>query len=224
MATTTVSRWPALEQDGAGRPPGSGGRGGNGGDDPGAGEPERDPRPLDNSRLAMLCVLIVSSMLFAALIGAFLVLKTASRTWPPAGSPPLPGLLRWSTLVLLASSVTLALAHGALHRARLAWMRPALALTSGLGLAFLVLQGMSWLKLVRLGLLPRTNNFGGQFYLISGAHGLHAVVGVGLLLWVTAGAWRAGAARLLRRRLALTAMLWHFLDAVWLALYFGVLR
>ena len=63
--------------------------------------------PLSNTRIAMVVVIAGESMLFAGLIGMYLVFRL-SRPWPPADLPRLPlGLTFLNTLVLFASLVYL---------------------------------------------------------------------------------------------------------------------
>lgn len=194
-----------------------GGDGGGGGDGPapGSGEP-----PISNAHFAVILLMIASTMLFAALVGGFIVLRSGQAHWPPEGTPPFPRLLDLSTAVILASSVTLGLSHYMLARGRQPLFRSLLAATLVLGIAFLALQFASWMQLRAEGALPGTNNFLGKFYLLSWAHGLHALAGLVVLAVVTARAYRD--AYRPRRRLGvdLASMFWHFVDLVWVALFF----
>ena len=216
---TSVSRLPPTEPSGPIIPTNGHGGDGGGGGGGGAG---RGPQPVNNSRLGMLCALIGSSMLFSALIGAFIVLKHAAQQWPPEGSPPLPGLLGVSTAVLVASSLTMVVAHIAQRKQTRGASRNWMLWTTALGLGFLVLQGLAWKQLMDQGMMPRSSNFAGEFYIVTAAHAIHALVGVWLLVWMTLSVSRKPLATL-NNRMDVAAMLWHFLGLVWLTLYFAVL-
>src|SRR3989304_5525092 len=56
----------------------------------GRGEGGRGQSAVSNARLGMLIFLGAEAMFFAGLIGAFLVFRFGSATWPPPGQPYLP--------------------------------------------------------------------------------------------------------------------------------------
>ena len=66
--------------------------------------PPADAPPVSNTRLAMIVLITGESMLFAGLIGMYLVFRLSARTWPPPDQPRLPlGLTTLNSAVLLAS-------------------------------------------------------------------------------------------------------------------------
>src|SRR5207302_6067335 len=99
---------------------------------------EAAPPPVSNTRLAMLVVIGAESMLFAGLIGAFLVFRLAAREWPPATLPRLPlAMTAVNTVVLFASLVPLTNALRAIRRDDRTRLVRAIALTAVLGAVFL---------------------------------------------------------------------------------------
>jgi cytochrome c oxidase subunit 3 len=186
-------------------------------------------------------------MVFVSFTSAYLVRQglptldprtdTLVHDWIPV---PLPGLLLVNTGVLLASSVTMALARR--QAAREAALRPLasaenrpkdrplrtspspghsdgiswLALTVVLGLTFLAGQWIAWRELAAGGFYVTTSPSSSFVYLLTGMHGLHVLGGVLALL-------AAGAASLLRRpvvsRLIIvdaTSWYWHFMALLWI--------
>src|SRR5262249_61600541 len=118
---------------------------GGGGDDGDHGEDGGAPDgasalPLSNGRLAMMLALIASTMLFSGLIGAFIVLRGSSPVWPPPGSPPMPSGLWINTVLVVASSVLLVIAHVAQRRGAARTMALTLIAAALAASAFLVLQ------------------------------------------------------------------------------------
>lgn len=147
--------------------------------------PLRSHQPLiPSSILGMSLLLGTEMMLFAAFISAYLVNKAnASFTWPPPGQPRLPiETTALNTLILLVSAVTLGIAYRALKRRQN--MEKWVWLTMLLGSSFVLLQGVEWVRLIQFGLSATSNLYGAFFYLIIGAHALHAVVGLFLLGWI----------------------------------------
>jgi heme/copper-type cytochrome/quinol oxidase subunit 3 len=122
-----------------------------------------------------------------------------------------------NSLILLASGGLLALAGRAFAGPGDARRGRRLFLASlALGVAFVLLQGSEWARLIRFGLTMRSSTFGSFFYLIVGAHALHAVAALAAL----GHAYR----RLGRGGLPLPAfwaisLFWYFVVAIWPVLY-----
>ena len=53
-----------------------------------------------------------------------------------------------------------------------------LALAIALGTVFVSVQGYEWVQLISFGLTITSSTYGGVFYLIIGAHGLHVIGGL----------------------------------------------
>ena len=115
------------------------------------------------------------------------------------------------SVLLFASSGTVGLATA--RRSRL-W----LALTALLGAAFLAGQGLEYARLLGAGLRPGSELFGTTFFTLTGLHAVHVLVGLVLLVTLLA----ASAARPRRVGHAAwegIALYWHFVDAVWVAVF-----
>jgi cytochrome c oxidase subunit III len=181
---------------------------------------EADPPVVSNTRLAMLVVIAAESMLFAGLIGMFLVFRLSAREWPPATLPRLPlAMTSLNTVVLFASLVPLTHALRAVRRANRERLVRAIALTAGLGVLFLAVQGAEWVRLVHHGLTLGSGTYGATFYVLIGCHGVHVLVAVVWLAVVAALAHR-GAFRPARHAgLEMCAMYWYFVCALWAVLF-----
>ena len=95
-----------------------------------------------------------------------------------------------------------------------------LGLTVGLGAAFLGLTALEWHELiVGHGLTIATNLFGTTFYSLVGFHAAHVAAGL-LVLSLVLGLGAAGHVRPEHAwRLDLVSWYWHFVDAVWIAVF-----
>ena len=175
------------------------------------------------SFVGMVMALASWTMLFGSLFFAYAILRLRADSWPPDGLEALPRLLPLlNTLVLLASSVLLhrgvrpeADAHfGALLRA--------LKGTLALGSLFLVLQLAVWIPLWRSGFRIDSGVYGSIFYGLTVFHALHVLAGLVALLVLVPGArkgrYRSGRQSAVR----LSAMFWHFVDAVWVVMFVAV--
>lgn len=140
-----------------------------------------------NARFAIILVILVECMVFAGLLSAYMVFKFNNlATWPPEGLPKYPAertLL--NTALLLLSGVTMYLFKARLSDPlRLVGCTPFILIDSTLilGLAFLVLQGYEWARLISHGLTLSSSIYGGIFYVIIGFHAIHVLCAVIWLL------------------------------------------
>lgn len=192
-------------------PPHNGGRDFPGGGDDGKGEP-----PLPVEQLGMGLFLAAVTMLFIGLTSAYLVRRGGSD-WQAIRLPP---LLWFNTSVLLLSSGTMYWAQRAIRRDQLRTLRRWLAGTMGLGLLFLLGQWRAWRQLATQGIYLSTNPSSSFFYVLTGAHALHLLGGLLLLLYVLVQAWRGLYSARRRIPVEVCGMYWHFLDGLWLYLFF----
>jgi cytochrome c oxidase subunit 3 len=167
-----------------------------------------------------MAVLLASlTMLFAAGVVGYLVIRARAEAWPPPGVPSLPGGLWLSTVLILLSSATLHWAvDGIRHDDRRA-LRMGLTATAVLGLAFLASQTLSWFALVAAEGRPQANLYAFTFFVLTVLHALHVVGGLVPLGLVTARAWRGAYTRERHAGVEYTAIYWHYLGGVWLVLF-----
>jgi len=158
------------------------------------------------------------SMTFAALTSALIVRKGSSMDWRHF---ELPSILYLNTAVLLASSVTLEVARrrvaafmGGL-RTQVAHPARWLYMSLGLGLLFVAGQYMAWQQLSGQGLYLATNPSSSFFYVLTAAHALHVLGGLGGL---TLAIHRLRKSALKRSTLDIVSRYWHFMDVLWIYL------
>jgi cytochrome c oxidase subunit 3 len=156
------------------------------------------------------------TMLFAAFTSAYVVRRSGSD-WRHVD---LPSILWINTAILAASSVAVEIANRAGLRRRWRNASIALGVAVALGLAFLAGQLLAWRDLVRAGVYLPSNPHSSFFFMMTGAHGVHVVAALVVLLWglaVTRAAARDPIAWLAKIELCRT--FWHYLGVVWLALF-----
>ncbi len=187
-----------------------------------SGGDERQRSFISNGLLAILMVIGTETMLFAGLIGSFLVFRLSAPFWPPPALPHLPIVVTWvNTFVLLASAATISLAVRAAHQNRRRLLRRWIAVTGTLGVTFLAVQGSEWARLVAHGLRLSSGSYGGTFYVLIGCHGLHVTAGVIWLVCVAVLAWRGRYNARNAAGVELCAVYWYFVCAIW-PLLFGL--
>ena len=179
-----------------------------------------DTPPVSNTRLAMIVLITGESMLFAGLIGMYLVFRLAARTWPPPDQPRLPlGLTTLNSAVLLVSAFPLAGALGAIRRGEAGRVARRVELTALLGTVFLAIQGAEWARLVRHGLTLGSGTYGGSFYVLIGCHALHVLAAVAWLAVVAVLARRRGFTRARHAALEMCTLYWYFVCGLWVVLF-----
>ncbi|MBO9514365.1 MAG: bb3-type cytochrome oxidase subunit III [Variovorax sp.] len=129
----------------------------------------------------------------------------------------LPWQLWLSSSLLVAGSATLQRASAAARRMDVG-RAGGLLMAGGLcALAFLGAQLWAWAALWSAQVVPASHPAGSFFYLLTAMHGLHVAGGLIAWGWVARGFRRDPAGG--GWRIALCARYWHFMLAVWLALF-----
>jgi len=133
------------------------------------------------------------------------------------GAWPLPTI---NTLILLSSGVTITIAHHALkaqERGRLVLFMWATVL---LGTAFIGLQAYEYVHAwTDLNLQLETGVYGSTFFLLTGFHGMHVLLGSIMLIVITLRCMKGHFQPDNHFGFEAVAWYWHFVDVVWLGLY-----
>lgn len=181
-----------------------------------------DSRPLSNAKLAVLILLGAETMLFVGLIGAFLVFRMGSVTWPPLAHAEinLPRLITGiNTVLLIISGYTIFQALRAIQKNRIKQLRNMLIFTGVLGLLFLGIQGSEWIQLIGKGLTLQSGIYGGIFYVLIGCHAVHVI---GAVIWLAIVTGKAIALKYSHTHyigVETCTIYWIYVVALWPILY-----
>jgi heme/copper-type cytochrome/quinol oxidase subunit 3 len=180
---------------------------------------ERVP-PIPSTRIAMVALMTSELMLFAGLVGMYLVVRLSGTVWPPADQPRLPiAVTALNTLVLFGSLVPMTRAMRAIVRDDRARAASALALTTALGAVFLAVQGFEWIRLVGHGLTLASSQYGASFYVLIGCHAMHVLAAVLWLAIVTVLARRGRFSARHHAGLEMCGIYWFFVAGLWAFLF-----
>lgn len=158
----------------------------------------------------------VATSLFSLFLVAYLMRMSAADGVAIA----LPWQAWLATGLLVCASLLLQRARGAARGAHRAPARRLLQAGGACALGFLAAQLWAWQALLAAQVSPVGNPAASFFFLLTAMHGLHVAGGVAAWAWTlralapatqNAAAWAW--------RVALLARYWHFLLAVWLALF-----
>jgi len=200
-------------------PPAHGGGGDNG---PGDGSFDYGRR-LRRARLGLLLALSSISILFVTMTVVFMLL--------PFELPV--RLLLLNTFVLLASSITIEFARRSLAREMvLEPVRsipgitldrergiPWLGITIAFGLLFLLGQWAAWRALQGRGFHMFTGVPSPFFYILTGAHAIHLIVGLLVLSYAGVISWWHRNIQQRRIVIETAAWYWHFMGALWVYVF-----
>ena len=139
-------------------------------------------------------------------------------TWPPAGITPINpfSIPLLNTGVLLASGVTVTYAHHALIEGSRRDAEWALFLTICLGVYFTALQ-LEEYHCATFTIADRV--YGSVFFVATGFHGLHVIIGTTFLAVCLARTMRHHFSTGHHFGFEAAAWYWHFVDVVWVFLY-----
>jgi cytochrome c oxidase subunit 3 len=184
------------------------------------------------SSLGMWAFLLTEIMFFGGLFVGYTVYRTAYPMGFIAGSQHLDVLLGTiNTAVLISSSLTMALSVHAAQMGHRQLLTRFLLLTMLLGLVFLGIKGYEYWHKYHESLVPGIRfTYAGPYpsqvqlflvfyFLMTGLHALHMVIGLGLLTILAVLAWRGVFSAAYSTPVEIIGLYWHFVDIVWIFLY-----
>lgn len=181
------------------------------------------------SKLGMWLFLVTETLLFGGLFIAYAYMRAKYPVeFHHAGNELNATLGVANTLVLLTSSLCVALAIVAIQRGEELRSRMLVLGTLTLGLVFLVVKGFEWSVKIRHGLypdsllittLPRGERiFFGLYFSITGLHGLHVLAGMAVLAVMLAKMLRGRIRPDNYAALENGGLYWHLVDVIWIFL------
>ena len=123
-----------------------------------------------------------------------------------------------NTIVLICSSLTVALGIAAIRRGRQRLLRVYLALTILLAATFLVVKYFEYMEDFTKGLFPSTDIFFSLYFMMTGLHAVHVTAGVMALTVMLVLAFRGTFSEKYHTPVEVTGLYWHFVDLVWIYL------
>jgi cytochrome c oxidase subunit 3 len=193
-------------------------------------------------RWGMVWFIFSEVMFFAGFFGALFyarnlalpMLADAQLLWPgftaawPSAGPGQAGALTpvdaWgipalNTLILLSSGATVTWAHWGLQQGRQGQLKIGLALTVALGIVFIGLQIHEYAEAA---FTIRDGIFGATFYMLTGFHGFHVILGTVMLIVILLRALAGHFTPDRHFAFEAVAWYWHFVDVIWLLLFIFV--
>ena len=144
-----------------------------------------------------------------------------SGVWPPTGVELFDPfhLPLFNTLLLLTSGTTVTWAHHALLEGDREGLKWGLVLTVLLGVVFTCVQAIEYSE---AGFAFSHNMYGATFFMATGLHGFHVLIGTIFLLVCLIRALRGDFTPERHLGFEFAAWYWHFVDVVWLFLFASI--
>lgn len=172
-------------------------------------------RKIHPYKFNMWLVLAGIVMFFAAFTSAYIVMHQRNA-WE---SFSMPHVFWLSTVVILASSLTMYLALKRFKAHRMGAYKQLMTITAILGLVFLAAQLAGFGQMYKDGFTLSWNISAGFLYVIIGAHMVHVLGGVIALFVMFFRAYRRKVRTYDPVPVEVVSTYWHFVDGLWIYLY-----
>ncbi|GAB4315835.1 MAG: cytochrome c oxidase subunit 3 family protein [Candidatus Zixiibacteriota bacterium] len=186
----------------------------------------------ESAKLGMWVFLLTEVLLFGGLFLAYAVY----RAWYPdmfynAHLELDVWLGGTNTIVLITSSLTMALAIRSVQLNKSKQGAALLVMTLLLAATFLVIKYFEYSHKIHLGQLPgkyytytglegtNPHIFFSLYFMMTGLHGLHVLVGMGLITWVLIRTLRGTFSSAYYTPVEMTGLYWHLVDLIWIFLF-----
>ncbi len=187
---------------------------------------------FSSAKLGMWLFLFTEIMFFGGLFVAYIVY----RAWNPElftlAATQLDTVLgAVNTVVLIGSSLTVALAIRAAQFDKQKQIINYLLITIFLATVFLVIKYFEYTHKFDMGILPgamytfegidhpKANVFFSIYYMMTGLHGIHVVIGIGLMVWLVLKAMKGAYTSSYYTPVEITGLYWHLVDIIWIFLF-----
>ncbi|MCG2588969.1 cytochrome c oxidase subunit 3 family protein [Rhodohalobacter sulfatireducens] len=187
---------------------------------------------FESAKLGMWIFLATEILFFGGLFAAYIVY----RSWYPElyiqASTELNTF--WGAIntgVLIGSSLTVAMAIRSAQLNQIKGLIYNLYITIALAFVFMVIKYFEYTHKFHLGIYPgeyytfegiaheKANIFFSIYYMMTGVHGLHVLIGIGLMIWLVfkakKGAFHSG----YYTPVEITGLYWHLVDIIWIFLF-----
>ena len=137
-----------------------------------------------------------------------------------------------NTAVLITSSLTMALAVRASQTGERKLLTAFLVATMALGLVFLGIKAIEYAAKFTEHHVPgpsfhfeeealsrHAQIFFSLYFVMTGVHALHMVIGVGIMTWMLVWAWNGTITKEYASPIEISGLYWHFVDIVWIFLF-----
>jgi len=190
-------------------------------------------------RLGMWMFLATEVLFFSGLFGSYTVYRMLYPNEFEVASFKLNRIFATvNTVLLVTSSLTMTFAIRSAKLGDRTWLIRYLLITAALGAGFMVVKGFEYAQDFDEGLLPgkyfsatlkgeltekgfdtgKVQLFLCFYYIMTGIHGIHLIIGIGCVLWLALEASQGNIPPENYSTVDVVSLYWHLVDAIWLFL------
>lgn len=187
---------------------------------------------FDTAKMGMWVFLVNEILFFGGLFCAYIVF----RAWYPglftAAAQELDTMMgAINTVVLIGSSLSVAMAIRSVQINNIKGLRINLLITIALACVFMVIKAFEYSHKFELGIFPGSYYtyegiehthapvFFSIYYMLTGVHALHVLIGIGLIYWIYRRATNGEFNSEYYTPVEITGLYWHLVDLIWIFLF-----
>lgn len=187
---------------------------------------------FDTAKMGMWVFLVNEILFFGGLFCAYIIY----RAWYPElfTEAALELNTFWgavNTVVLIGSSLTVAMAIRSVQKDQIKGLKINLLITIALAVVFMVIKAFEYAHKFELGIFPgeyytyeglehaHSAIFFSIYYMLTGVHALHVIIGIGLIYWIYLRAKKGEFSSEYYTPVEITGLYWHLVDLIWIFLF-----
>jgi len=175
---------------------------------------------FESAKLGVWTFLATEVLLFGALFTAYIIFRLKYPDLFRVEHAKLDRVLGGvNTVVLITSSFTVVLGLDAIKREKARLLEACFGATILLAAIFLCVKYVEYAAKFHHGLYPGTNLFFSLYFMMTGLHGIHVLLGMGLLSYVIVLSRRGRLSAGYYTPAEMSGLYWHFVDLVWIYLF-----
>ena len=175
---------------------------------------------FESAKLGVWTFLATEVLLFGALFTAYTVFRMKYPEMFRVEHAKLDRVLgAVNTVVLITSSFTVVLGVDAIRRGKARLLEAYFGATVLLAGVFLCVKYAEYSAKFHHGIYPRTNLFFSIYFMLTGLHGIHVLLGMGVLSYVVVLSRRGRFSERYHTPVEMSGLYWHFVDLVWIYLF-----
>jgi cytochrome c oxidase subunit 3 len=175
---------------------------------------------FEAAKLGVWTFLATEVLLFGALFTAYAVFRMQYPELFRVEHAKLDRVLgAVNTVVLITSSLMVVFGVDAIKRGKARLLEACFGATILLAAVFLCVKYAEYTAKFHHGIYPRTNLFFSIYFMLTGLHGIHVLLGMGLLSYVIVLSRRGRLSASYYTPAEMSGLYWHFVDLVWIYLF-----
>lgn len=193
---------------------------------------ETPEQALQASKLGIWLFMVTEVLMFGGLFVAYTIYRGLyPATWHECSHHLNRIMGAVNTVVLICSSFSMAMAVQKVQENKKKVAMGLLLFTLACAAAFMVVKYFEYSHKIHEGLLPgahfrfdaikgpRADLFFSLYFMMTGLHGIHVLVGMGLISWILIRTRRGDFGARYYTPVELTGIYWHLVDLIWIFLF-----